>query len=473
MPCLSLSSDVKLDHMNYHLPNEVIQILNKLADKGYQAYIVGGAVRDLILGRDIKDWDFTTDANPGQILEIFSEGFLGKDLQNSLTLGEPFYNNQFGTVGISSDLGLLEITTMRKESNYHDFRRPEEVEWTDKIAEDLKRRDFTINALALNKNQEIIDPFSAKEDINKKIIRAVGNPDKRFNEDALRLMRAVRLSTQLDFEIEKDTFSAVKKNSHLITKISWERIRDELFKILGSNNPRKGVELLRSGGLLKFIIPELEECFGLVQEGPKHNRVYDIGEHSLSSLEHCPSKDPLIRFIALIHDIGKPKTVNIQSDGNVTFYEHDVAGAKIAKTISQRLKLSNKDTEKVERLVRWHLFTVDENQTDSAIRRFIKNVGQENIEDMMAVRVADRLGGGTATATSWRMEKFKERIKQVLHKPFSIADLKLNGEDVMKELSISPSRKVGEILQKLFEEVLEDNSKNNKEYLLKRTKQLT
>lgn len=459
--------------MNFVLPREVIEILNKLTRSGYQAYIVGGAVRDLILKRATKDWDFTTDATPEQTMKIFSENFLEQSSQKNSTLGEPFYNNQFGTVGIFSTLGVLEITTMRKESTYEDFRRPSEIEWTNKLVEDLKRRDFTINALALDLNQNIIDPFLGKHDINNKVIKAVGDPNKRFNEDALRLMRAIRFASQLNFQIEESTYQAIKNNTELITKISWERIRDELFKILASENPRKGIELLREMGLLKLILPELENCFGIVQEGPKHDRVYDIGEHSLSSLENCPSSDPLIRLTALLHDIGKVDTVKVQNDGNITFYGHDVVGAKLASGITKRLKLSNKDSEKLEKLIRWHLFTVDENQTDAAIRRFIKNIGLENIEDMLAVRIADRLGGGTAKAISWRMEKFQERIKQVLHKPFSITDLKINGEDIMKELNIQPSRKVGDILQKLFEEVLEDDTKNNREYLLERVKSMS
>ena len=443
--------------MHYTLPKEVKNILDKFEKNNFQIYIVGGAVRDLLMKKAVSDWDFTTDAKPEEILKFLPEGF---------------YDNKFGTVGISSDLGVLEITTMRKEGIYKDHRHPLQVSWTNKIEDDLARRDFTINAIALSSGGEMVDPFNGQDDIRNKIIKAVGDPDQRFNEDALRLMRAIRIATELDFEIDLKTFQAIKENAHLIKEIAFERIRDELLKILASMNPYIGTIKLKESRVLQIILPELESCFGIVQEGPKHDRVYDIGEHSLLTLKHTPSNDPLVRFAALLHDIGKVDTVKTAPDGNVTFYNHDVVGGNLILKIAKRFNLSKKEADKLYRLVRWHLFTVDENQTDSAIRRFIKNVGVENIEDMMALRIGDRLGGGTQKAVSWRMEKFEERIKEVLKKPFSISDLKVNGKDVMKTLNIKPGPKVGEILNKLFEEVSEDSSKNKKELLLERIKQL-
>ncbi len=464
--------------MDYKLPAEVKNILEKFQKANFQIYIVGGAVRDLLMGKEVEDWDFTTDAKPEEILKILPDGF---------------YDNKFGTVGLSVDDKVFEITTMRKEGVYKDHRHPLEVSWTDKIEQDLARRDFTINAIALGipskhlrgeetdvtfdihlggETMEIVDPFQGQQDIKNKLIRAVDDPNRRFQEDALRLIRAIRIATQLEFDIDDKTFKAIQQNAKLIKEIAWERIRDELFKILSSQNSYEGIVLLRKLGILQIILPELEKCFGIVQEGPKHDRVYDIGEHSLLTLKECTSTDPLVRFAALLHDIGKVKTVNTQKDGNVTFYNHDLEGGKLNLQIAKRFNLSKKQTDKLFRLVRWHMFTVDENQTDSAIRRFIKNVGVENIEDMMAVRAGDRLGGGTQTETSWRMEKFKERIKQVLQKPFSISDLKVNGHDVMEILKIKPEPKVGEVLEKLFQEVLEDSSKNIREYLLNRIKAL-
>ncbi len=442
--------------MNYTLPVEVKNILEKFTKAKFQIFIVGGAVRDLLMSKDVKDWDFTTDAKPEEILKILPEGF---------------YDNKFGTVGLVVGNGVFEITTMRKEGIYKDHRHPVDVSWTDKIEEDLARRDFSINAMAFSIDGQMVDPYYGQKDLKDKLIKAVGDPDKRFQEDALRLIRAIRFASQLEFEIEKSTFQAIKKNAHLLKEIANERIRDELFKILESVNPYAGLIKLREAEILQIILPELEKCFGIQQEGPKHDRVYDIGEHSLLSLKECTSSDPLTRFAALLHDIGKVKTVNTQEDGNVTFYNHDLEGGKLSLQIAKRFNLSKKQTDKLYKLVRWHMFTLDENQTDSAIRRFIKNVGVENIEDMMAVRVGDRLGGGTQNAISWRMEKFADRIKQVLKKPFSISDLKINGSDVMKALNLKPGPKVGEILQKLFEEVLEDSSKNNREHLLERIKQ--
>ncbi|QQG43599.1 MAG: HD domain-containing protein [Candidatus Daviesbacteria bacterium] len=444
----------------YNLPKEVQEILDKFKTAGYEIYIVGGAVRDLLMKKDIHDWDFTTDAKPEEVLKIFPEGF---------------YNNKFGTVGIpvknTSEVDVYEITTMRKEGLYTDFRHPKDISWTNKIEEDLSRRDFTVNAMALDSKGNIIDPFNGQEDLQKKLIRAVGDPNKRFQEDALRLIRAIRFATQLNFKIEEVTKNAIAQNVALIKNIAFERIKDELFKILELENSYQGIILLREVGLLQLILLELEKCFGIIQVGPKHARVYDIGEHSLLTLKNTPSPDPLVRLAALLHDVGKPDTAQTQGDGNVTFYGHDVVGGKIVLKIAKRFNLSKAQTEKLYRLVRWHMFTVSEHQTDSAIRRFIKNVGLKNIDNMMALRIGDRLGGGTQRETSWRMEKFKERIKQVLIKPFSISDLKVNGNDVMKELGIKPGPKVGEILQKLFEEVLEDASKNNREYLLNRIKQ--
>lgn len=446
--------------MEIILPDEIYQVISKFTKSDYRIYLVGGAVRDLLMKKTHKDWDLTTDATPEEILEMFPEGF---------------YENTFGTVGIKTNLGILEITTMRKEGEYKDSRRPSEVSWTKEIEEDLARRDFTINAIAIELDSThpkplIIDPFSGEEDIKKKLIRSVGDPDTRFKEDALRLMRAIRLATQLGFEIENKTLESVKANSELIKNISGERVRDELFKILSNKAALKGIILLRETGILEMILHEVIECFGVVQEGPNHDRKYDIGEHNFLALNFCPSDDPLVKLAALLHDIGKTKTYRKDNAGNVTFFGHETVGANMSRNIAERLRLSKKDADRLYRLIRWHMFTVSEHQTDSAIRRFIRNVGLENIDDMMAVRVGDRLGGGTMTETSWRTEEFKKRIEEVMKKPFSISDLKITGTEVMEILEIKPGRKVGEVLNELFQEVLEDASKNNKEYLTEQVK---
>ena len=448
--------------MEIILPEEIYTVISKITGEGFKVFLVGGAVRDILMKRNHKDWDLTTDAIPEEILKILPEGF---------------YENVFGTVGVNTTLGILEITTMRKEGEYRDSRRPSEVSWTKEIQEDLGRRDFTVNAIAIELDSShpkplIVDPFNGQVDLDKKLIRAVGDPDTRFREDALRLMRAVRLATQLGFHLEEKTAASIKENASLIKNVSGERIRDELFKILADTKAFSGIVLLRESGILDLILPEVTACFGVLQEGPKHDRVYDIGEHNFLALNFCPSPDPLVKLAALLHDIGKVKTYKKDDEGNVTFFGHETAGANLTKNISEKLRLSRKEAEKLFRLVRWHMFTVSETQTDSAIRRFIKNVGLENIDDMMAIRIADRLGGGTQTETSWRMEEFKRRIKEVLKKPFSISDLKINGSEVMEILQIKPGPRVGEILNKLFQEVLEDHTKNNKEYLTEQIKRL-
>lgn len=445
--------------MNFQLPEQVKDILDKFTKAGYQIYIVGGAVRDILMDREVKNWDFTTEAKPEEILKVIPDGF---------------YDNKFGTVGLSVDDQIYEITTMRKEGKYEDFRHPSEIAWTNKIEEDLARRDFTINAMALEIASAspftFIDPFNGQQDIKYKLVKAVGNPNQRFQEDGLRLIRAIRIATELNFDIESDTFKAIQDNADLIKEIAYERIRDELFKLLASANPYIGIKNLRGAGILQVILPELESCFGIVQKGEKKVRSYDIGEHSLLTLKHVPSKDPIVRLAALLHDIGKVPTFK-EDNGNVTFYGHDIVGGQIVKKITDRFRLSKKDRERLFKLVRYHLFTVDEKQTDSALRRFIRNVEIENLDDMFALREGDRLGGGTQKPTSWRLDKFKDRVRYLLEKPFSLSDLKINGHDVMQILNIPPSRKVGEILNNLFEEVLEDASKNDRQYLLERIKE--
>lgn len=451
------------------LPDEVTKIFDKFSEANFQLFLVGGSVRDLIMGKKVNDWDFTTDAKPEEILKLFPNAH---------------YNNKFGTVGIPTS--HFEITTMRKEGNYQDHRHPSLVGWTNKIEEDLARRDFTINAIALSviptaaegsldftrdDNWNIIDPFNGQSDIDNKIIKAVGDPNQRFQEDALRLMRAVRFSAQLGFEIEEKTYEAIKQNHSLIKQIAWERIRDEMLKMLSAKDAYNGLLKLKETGLLKIILPEVEKCFGIVQEGPKHDRIYDIGDHSFRTMRETPISDPVVKFAALLHDVGKGETYKIDAAGNVTFYNHDIVGANISLKICKRFNLSKNQTDKIYKLIRWHMFSTNENQTDSAIRRFIKNVGLENIDDIMALRIGDRLGGDTRKPVSWRMEKFKDKIKRVLQKPFLISDLKINGTDVMKLLKIKPGPKVGEILNKLFAEVLEDSTKNNREYLIEKIKQ--
>lgn len=446
--------------MEAKVPETILKILSQLTRAGFKAYLVGGAVRDLLMEREVKDWDFTTNAAPEQILAVFPEGF---------------YNNKFGTVSVSDEnKNLYEITTFRREIGYSDKRHPDKVVWGETLEEDLARRDFTINAMALEKvnffkgkpSFKIIDPFDGQEDLKTKLIRAVGDPQKRFFEDALRMMRAVRIAAEIGFTIEPKTFEAIKENANFINKIAKERVRDELLKILETNFPSEGITILFSSGLLTEIMPEMVKSYGVAQA--KHH-LWDVWTHSILSLKNCPSRDPLVRLGTLLHDVGKPVVAKGEGEAR-TFYNHEVVSASIAANIADRLRFSKKQKEKLVTLVRWHQFSCDERQTDSAIRRFIKNVGKENLQDMLDLRVGDRLGGG-ARETSWRLEKFKKRLIEVQKQPFSVADLKINGHDVMKILKLPSGPKVGQVLEKLFEEVVEDQKRNTQKYLLKRIKE--
>ncbi len=440
--------------VNINLPQPVKNTLTTLKEKGFQVYIVGGAVRNYLLGKLSTNWDFATNAKPEEIMKLFSDSY---------------YDNQFGTVGVPQlDGQIYEITTFRSEFGYSDRRRPDKVIWGNTIEEDLSRRDFTINSIAFD-GLRIIDPFGGKDDMQKKVIRAVGDPNQRFNEDALRLLRAIRIATQLGFTIEEKTFKAISKNAQLIKSVSGERIRDEFLKILSSDYPADGIMLLKNSLLLKVVLPELDQSFNVPQKSPKRHHVHDVGTHLVLSLKHCQSDDPIVRLATLLHDIGKPEVFVKGADEVITFYNHEVVGARIGREISNRWHLSNKTQDKLVTLIRWHQFTVSEYQTDKAFRRFIRRVGKENINDMLFLREADRLGGG-ASQTSWRLELFKERLEKVQEHVFSVSDLKVDGFDVMKVLKIKSGPFVGQVLAKLFEEVDEEISKNSREHLLGRIK---
>jgi tRNA nucleotidyltransferase/poly(A) polymerase len=419
------------------------------------------------MNKTTKGWDFTTSAKPEQILALFPDSF---------------YDNQFGTVGIKiyasskkhdedeKPIDIFEITTYRSEKGYKDHRHPDTISWGKTLSEDLSRRDFTINAIAYD-GKNLIDPYTGQKDVEQKLIRAVGIADERFVEDSLRMMRAIRIASQLGFQIEEKTTHAILKNAALLTEISKERVRDELLKIVTSDFAADGILLLKNTGLLQYILPELVPAFTTEQKSPKRHHLYDVGIHSVKSMEACPSKDPIVKFATLIHDIGKPKTFHKDETGLITFYNHEVAGTKLARVIVQRLRFSKKDSERILTLIRWHQFSVDERQTDSAIRRIIRRVGIENLQDMLALRIGDRLGGG-ALESSWRLELFKKRLEDVQKQPFSIKDLKVNGNDVMELLSCRPGPIVGTTLTDLFAQVEKGTIKNEREILLEEIKQI-
>ncbi len=447
--------------MQFNLPDEVKKILSDFRKNNHEIYIVGGAVRDLLMEKTVTDWDFTTNATPDEILKVIPDGF---------------YDNKFGTVGVKFEnfSKPFEITTYRTEFGYSDNRRPDKIAWGKTLKEDLARRDFTVNALALRAvlsikykvlGTELVDLYNGLEDLKNKVLRAVGDPSERFNEDALRMLRAVRIAGELKFEIEQNTLSAIKNNATLINKIAKERIKDELFKILKGDNSYDGFIHLKETGLMDQILPELTKCFGVEQKSPNRHHIYDVGTHLLMSLKHCQSSDPITRFATLLHDVGKPQTYKKLDSEVITFYNHEIVSTKIARNIADRLRLSNAEKDKLIKLIRYHQFTVSEHQTDSAVRRFIRNVGLENVEDMLELRRADRLGSG-ARESSWRLDDFKKRLIEVQKQPFSIKDLKINGKDVMDTLNIPSGPKVGEVLEKLFKEVEEKTIENDRDILL-------
>jgi len=432
------------------LPKDIAKFMQVFEKKKYQIYLVGGAVRNLLLDTSTDNWDFTTNVTPEEILKMFPDSF---------------YNNIYGTVTIPQKPLLLEVTPFRLESDYQDNRHPEKIKWAKTLEEDLARRDFTINAIAFD-GKKIIDPYHGQDDLKNKIIRAVGDADKRFKEDALRLMRAVRLTSQLGFLIEEKTRLAISKNSVLIKNVSWERIRDELLKIIASDHPDDGILFLHNTGLLHYILPELEICFTVPQKSPKRHHIYDVGMHSVMALKHCPSKNPITRLATLLHDVGKTKTFKKDLQTNIiTFYNHEVVGTWMVEKIADRLRLSNKDKERLVRLVKYHQFTVSEIQTDKAVRRFIREVGKEYLPDMLDLRTGDRIGSG-AKPSSWRYELFKKRLVEVQKEPFKVTDLKINGNDIMKELKIKPGPQVGKILNRIFNQVINQKVKNQRKDLI-------
>ena len=513
---------------------EALYILDTLQKAGFEAYIVGGAVRDMVRaatvpGTTVTDFDFTTNATPEEISALFPNSF---------------YENTFGTVSVTqADLreqlplpvdstlskstlqapilrvidvhtasklhssfteptptidaprvaqkNVYEITTFRTDGSYENHRHPVAVSWGKSLQEDLDRRDFTINALALSvqaplysqlasqvaafpatvelteESYQIIDKHNGITDLESGTIRTVGAATKRFSEDALRILRAIRFSVQLNMQIESDTYDAIIEQAPLLKQVSWERIQDEFLKMLASDYPREAIEILDDTGCLDHILPELLPAKG-VEQGGHHTT--DVWEHSLAALAHCPSTDPIVRLATLIHDIGKPDTFKVLS-GKPTFYNHEIVGSRIAKSIARRLKLSKKQTDRLFILVRYHMFYYQPENTDASIRRFMRKVGLTNIDDILDLREGDRLGSG-ARKTSWRLEEMKQRMIEQLHQPFAITDMAINGTDLMEQLELQPGPLLGKILHELFEKVLENPELNSKESLLEEARAL-
>lgn len=445
------------------VPDEVRTLCNTLRTNGFEAYLVGGCVRDLVLGREPKDWDITTNATPEKIQGLF---------------GETFYENKFGTVGVvtGSDnprLKVVEITPYREEGKYTDARHPEEISWAKTLSEDLKRRDFSINALAYEPETGVfIDEHGGREDIDRKRITAVGKPEERFKEDALRMLRAVRIAAELDFTIESQTAKAIAEDASLLEKISRERVRDELMRILVSERPMQALFVAQKLNLLRYIIPELEKGIGCDQN---QAHAYDVFEHSLRALQHAADKGwPLIvRVSALLHDIGKPDTRRWSDEKkDWTFHGHEVVGAKIARKIMTDLRMPKDISETVTTMVRWHMFFSDPDKvTLSAVRRTIKNVGVEHIKDLLNLRICDRIGTGRPKEQPFRLRKYMSMVDEAMRDPVSVSMLAIDGKKLMG-MGEKPGPRIGWILHALLEEVLDDPKKNTAEFLEKRAKEL-
>ncbi len=452
--------------MKIKIPQKIKNIIISIEKKGFEAYVVGGCVRDNLMNKNPIDWDITTNATPDKIQEIFPNNFI---------------NNEFGTVTIISNneeesLKKIEITPYRIEGGYSDCRRPDNIEWAMKIEQDLKRRDFTINALALkiekNDNISIVDLFDGQVDLQKKIIKAVGNPNERFQEDSLRLLRAVRFAIRLNFKIEKLTEIAIIKNAFLLQKISQERIRDEFLKIINNKNASEGIKMLKNLGLLKYIIPEIEEGFNVSQN---HHHIYNVYDHLIYSLKYAAQNNfnTEVRIAALLHDVGKPRTRRKQGN-SFSFHNHEVVGANLTKKILERLKFPKKQIEKIVKLVRFHMFyyNVDE-VTDSSVRRLIRSVGIENIDDLINLRYCDRIGSGVPKANPYKLRHLKFLIEKISTDAISVDMLKISGNEVVKILNENPGPKIGYILNILLSEVIDNQSKNKNDHLKEISKKLS
>jgi tRNA nucleotidyltransferase (CCA-adding enzyme) len=453
---------MKISHV--HIPTEVFDTATKLEVAGFEAYLVGGCVRDLFRSVEPKDWDLTTNAHPEQIQAIFPEHYA---------------NNDYGTIGVKTEsedprLKIIEITPYRAESEYSDARRPDSVTFGVSLDEDLARRDFTVNALAYRITTEtLVDHYGGMEDLAAKRLKTVGDAHERFNEDALRMMRAVRLASELGFVIEGATMTAIMENNLILKRISTERIAAEFLRIIASKEPLQGIVLLEKLGLLTHIIPELQEGIGCEQGGI---HAYDVFEHNLRTLQAAADKNFAIhvRLAALLHDIGKPATRRTGGKNkHYTFFGHEVVGARMAKSILERLKLPRELIDTVVNLVRWHMFFSDPDQiTLSAVRRTITRIGEDHIEDLLNLRVCDRIGTGRPKEQPFRFRKYKAMVDEALRDPISVKMLKINGDRIMKLSGEKPGKKLGFVLHALLEEALEDSTKNTEEYMERRALEL-
>lgn len=437
------------------LPEKVRLIIAQLEAAGYEAYAVGGCVRDSLLGREPSDWDVTTSAKPQQVKAVF---------RHTIDTGI-----QHGTVTVMLDREGFEVTTYRIDGEYEDSRHPKEVVFTANLIEDLKRRDFTINAFAYNDQSGIVDAFDGMEDLDKGIIRCVGDAAERFGEDALRMLRAVRFSAQLGFTIAEDTKAAIREYAHDLKNISAERIQAELVKLLLSDHPdymRDAYEL----GITGIVLPELDAAFATAQHNPHHQ--YTVGEHLMQSLLHTRA-DKSLRIAALLHDIGKPSVRTTDEEGIDHFHGHVEVSEQMAVDILRRLKFDNDTIDKVQKYVRYHDYKPEPNAR--AVRRAINKIGAAYFPQVMEIRRAD-----TLAQSSYQREKKLERIDQIerlyaeimeKNQCISLKTLEITGNDLIA-LGVPKGKRIGEILNQLLDEVLQNPESNTHEFLIEKAKEL-
>ena len=424
---------------DYEIPSIVIDISGKLIKNGYQAFIVGGAIRDSLLGCQAKDWDVATNAMPEKIRGLFPE--------------MTSFNLKHGTVTLVFRGRNFEVTTFRGVRGF-----------SSSIEEDLAHRDFTFNAMAYDIiNNRIIDPFGGKEDMTEKVVRAVLNPSERFDEDPLRMMRAIRFSLELGYAIEPETLIAINSMAEAIDRVAKERIRDELLRILMVKKPSVGLSLMRKSGLLKGILSEIVEGY---RKRQNNYHKYTIYRHTIETVDSI-EREPILRLSALFHDIAKPR-VREKIEGRWKFLGHAAASAELAREIMMRLKFSNEWIARVTGLVNNHMFDYKQELSDRAVRRFIKKIGADNVDYLIALRKADDLAHGWGRDFEKNIEEFKNRINAQIKKsyPFSISDLAVDGHDVMKVKGLKPGPKVGQILNQLLEVVIEKPECNRKDKLI-------
>ncbi len=452
-----------LERKNVKIPEKLVKVGNIFRDNGFESYLVGGAVRDMLMGKECHDYDIATNATPQQVMSIFK-----KVIPTGIA---------HGTVTVHI-MGLeLETTTFRTESDYSDGRHPDKVEFAATIEEDLSRRDFTMNAIAADLcTGHIVDPFGGQKDIRSKIIRTVGSPLERFDEDGLRPVRAIRFTSQLSFDIEAETLEAIS-NPKVLERtrgISVERFRDEFCKIMKTQKPSVGLKLLESTGILDLFIPEFNPCRNCLQKDERGFHEFDVADHIIYACDGAPSDNLIVRLAAFYHDIGKPQaktTEIVNGQPRIHFHGHDSLSEKICIKSMTKLKFSNEEIRKVSHLVRHHMFFYESSWSDAAVRRFVIRTGLENLDDMIYMRLADIHGMHNTPALegspAWNnLLELKERIEKLAQEknPFSLKDLKINGNDLMN-LGIPKGRVIGQILAELFETVTDSPQMNEKEKL--------